>query len=77
MISPARAYILGAAFGAKILESMFRPGFVSGFNNLVKQPLASQQIRILLDWCPEKMFDLIKEIGILLSLLRLTWYNSH
>jgi hypothetical protein len=77
MISPACAFILGAAFGATMLENMFRPGVVSAFHNLVKQPLASQQIRILLDWSPEKMFDLIKDIGILLSLvLRLTWYNS-
>ena len=69
MISPARAYILGAAFGATILENMFRPGFISGFNNLVKQPLAKQQIHLLLDWAPEKMFDLVKDIGIPLSMV--------
>ena len=68
MISPARAYILGAAFGATMLENMFRPGVVSGFNSLVKQPLAKEHISLLLDWSPEKVFDLVKDIGILLSL---------
>jgi len=64
MIPPPRAYVLGAAFGAKVLEDMFRPVTISKFHSLITKPQAEENIRLLADWCPEKVFRLVKDVGI-------------
>jgi phosphatidate phosphatase APP1 len=67
LISPERAYFLGAAYGAPILETMYRQYVVSNFATLLtgpdSDPKAESHFNLLNRRYPEKVFGLVKDAG--------------
>jgi hypothetical protein len=67
LISPERAYFLGSAYGAPILEALYRPYVVSNFATLLTGPesdlTAESHFNLLNRRYPEKVFGLVKDAG--------------
>ena len=67
LIPAERAYFLGAAYGAPILEELYRPYVVSHFPTLLTgpaaDPIAESHFNLLNRRYPEKVFGLVKDAG--------------
>jgi hypothetical protein len=60
-LDPEYAYVLGASYDVESLETRNREHIVNNFQTFINRTSGKTYFNMLMQWCPEKVFQLIHD----------------